>query len=125
MRTAIIITAIAIALGAGTVTRASAQVSVTHPGAGVTCVLTAEVKSFVRMVAIPADPSTGAPPRMMVVTNDPRIRAAQAQRPLTRETLPPTSMVYTIEGPGHGGESAIRGRFDGGVTTVRYTLTTP
>lgn len=124
MRTTIRTSLIATLLGFGISASAGAQVSVYQTSRSVTCVVSAEVKSFVRLVAIAADPRTGASPRMMVVTNDPRIRAAMA-RPLTPEVLGPEPIAFLPERAGHGGESAVRGRFEAGATTVRYTITTP
>lgn len=124
MRTATRTIGVMFALLFGASASAAGQGPIPSQSRTVTCVVTAVVSSFVRLVSLPGDPTTGAPPRVSVVTNDPRIRAAMAQ-PLTPEIIGPAEMVYTTEGAGHGGESAIRGRFEVGVPTVRYTIATP
>lgn len=124
MRTTTSSTLAALALIAATAVPARAQTMTTTPNASVTCVVRAVVSSFVRLVPVPADPTTGGLATVRVVTNDPRIRASLAAQ-LTPEMIGPEGIAYETVGSGRGGESALQGRLVAGPTTVRYTVTTP
>ena len=124
MRAASLSTIATIALVAGTAAPVRAQALTTTPNTSVTCVVRAVVSSFVRLVPVPADPSTGGLATFKVVTNDPQIRASLGGR-LTPEMIGPAGIAYETVGSGRGGEAAIEGHLVAGPTTVRYTVTTP
>lgn len=124
MRTTTLSTFATLALVVGTAAPVRAQTTTVSPNTSVTCVVRAVVSSFVRLVPVPADPSTGGLATFKVVTNDPRIRASLGAQ-LTPEMIGPAGIAYETVGSGRGGESAMRGRLVAGATTVRYTVTTP
>lgn len=124
MRSTTLSTLATLVLITGTAAPARAQAMTASPNSSVTCVVRAVVSSFVRLVPVPADPSTGGLATFKVVTNDPRIRASLGAQ-LTPEVIGPAGVMYETEGSGRGGESAMQGRLVAGPTTVRYTFATP
>ena len=124
MRTNTLSTLSILALVVGTAAPVRAQAMTASPNTSVTCVVRVVVSSFVRLVPVPADPSTGGLATFKVVTNDPRIRASLGAQ-LTPEMIGPAGITYETEGSGRGGEAALEGHLVAGPTTVRYTVTTP
>lgn len=124
MRTTLKTLFLGIGLGSIAATPAASQVSRTAPGVTVTCVVTAVVQSFVRVVTHPGTAQTGGVPTVEIVSNDPRLRRPPTI-PTGAEVLAKGSVVYETTGRGHGGEAGVPGEATATPTVVRFTVALP